>query len=252
MRNIIATGFAILALCSSVWGQDATKPAEDEAGWRPIFDGKGHQGFRGLIHNDFLNYGWNIVDGVLTCPKDIEHMGRVTGGNIITAEQFWDFEFNFEWKLSVSGKTGVLYFATGTAQKPEGFVYHIVDDTHNPDGLKGGPIRRTGALLGIIPPAEDKKLNPPDQWNQGKIVVLGNHVEHWLNGEKVLQFDLGSPAFRQQVAAAEAANGQRFPRGFGTKFKTSIVILDAGEEISFRNVKVRNLTEPGPKTAARP
>jgi Domain of Unknown Function (DUF1080) len=246
MRTIIAAGVAILALFSSVRAEDATKPAEDEVGWRPIFDDKGHQGFRGLLHNDFLNYGWNIVDHVLICPKDIKHMGMVTGGDIITAEQFWDFEFSFEWNLSVSGKTGVLYFATGTAQKPEGFTYQIIDDTHHPDGLKGGPIRRTGALLGIIPPSEDKKLNPPDQWNQGKIVVQGNHIEHWLNGAKVLDFTLGTPEFVKQMAAS----GIPFPRGFGRKMKTAIVLIDAGEEISFRNVKVRDLTQPGGKTAA--
>jgi hypothetical protein len=245
MRTFIAAGFAILSLCSSAWALDATKPAEDEVGWKPVFDGT-HQGFRGLIHNDFLNYGWNIKDGILTCPKDIKHMGMVTGGDIITSEQYWDFEFSFEWNLSVSGKTGVLYFATGTAQKPEGFTYQIIDDTHHPDGLKGGPIRRTGSLLGIVAPNENKKLNPPDQWNQGKIVVQGNHIEHWLNGEKIVEFNLGSPEFIKQVAAS----GVQFPRGFGKKMKTAIVLIDAGEEISFRNVKVKDLTPPGKTTAA--
>jgi hypothetical protein len=249
MRNIVAAGFAIIAFCSSVWAQDPTKPAVDADGWRPIFDDKGHQGFRGLIHNDFLNYGWNIVDGVLVCPKDIKHMGMVTGGNIITAEQFWDFEFSFEWKLSVSGISGVIYFAQGTPQNPTGFTYQIIDDTHHPDGLKGGPIRRTGALLGVIAPSEDKKLNPPDQWNEGKIVVQGNHVEHWLNGAKVVDFTMGSPEFRQQVAKAKAS-GVKLPSGFGTKFKTSIVLIDAGEEVSFRNVKVKDLTQPGARTTA--
>jgi len=243
MRNIIAAGLAIFALCASAWAQDPSKPAEDEFGWRPIFDDKGHQGFRGLLHNDFLNWGWNIEDHVLVCPKDIRHMGMVTGGNIITAELFLNFEFSFEWKLSVSGKTGVMYFVSGTALKPVGFTYQIIDDTHHPDGLKGGPIRRTGALLGMIPPSDDKKLNPPDQWNEGKIVVDGNHVEHWLNGGKVLEYELGSPELLKEAVASG------LPRGYGRKMKTSLVLMDAGEEISFRNIKVRDLDSPAAKAS---
>jgi hypothetical protein len=235
----------MLAVCASAWAQDVAKPIEEESGWKPIFDGKGHQGFRGLIHNDFLNWGWHIEDNVLTCPKEIKQMGKVTGGSIITVEQYLDFEFSWEWKLSVSGITGVMYFATGTPQKPAGFIYQIVDDTHHPDGLKGGPIRRTGSLLGIIPPSDEtKKLNPPDSWNEGKIIVQGNHVEHWLNGAKILEYDLGSPQFLKAVAAS----GIKPWPGFGRKMKTAIVILDEGEEITFRNLKVRDLTPP-PKTA---
>jgi hypothetical protein len=244
MRKFIAIGFAILAFVAGVRAQEAAKPADDDPSWKPIFDGKGHQGFRGLIHNDFLNWGWHIEDNVLTCPKGIKNMGQVTGGDIITVNQYTDFEFSFEWKLSVSGVTGVMYFAAGTAQKPTGFVYQIIDDTHHPDGLKGGPIRRSGALLGIIPPSDDKKLNPPDSWNQGSILVQGNHVEHWLNGDKVLEFELGSPEFKKQLAAT----GVKYPRGFGQKFKTALVLLDVGEEITFRNLKIRDLTPP-PKTA---
>jgi hypothetical protein len=241
MRNIFAAGLAIFTVCACAWAQDASKPAVDELGWRPIFDDKGHQGFRGLIHNDFLNWGWNIVDHVLICPKDIRHMGMVTGGDIMTAELFSDFEFSFEWNLSVSGKTGVMYFVSGTAQKPVGFTYQIIDDTHHPDGLKGGPIRRTGSLLGIYPPSDDKKLNPPDQWNQGKIVVDGNHVEHWLNGGKILEYELGSPELLQKATAAG------YPRGYGKKMKTALLLIDAGEEISFRNIKVRDLTSAAAK-----
>ena len=248
MRTIFAAGFAMLTFTAGAWSDDVVKPIVDDSGWKPIFDGKGHQGFRGLLHNDFLNYGWHIEGDVLTCPKGIKNMGQVTGGNLITSQQYWDFEFNFEWKVAVSGKTGVMYFAAGTPQKPTGFVYQIIDDTHHPDGLKGGPIRRTGALLGIIPPSDEtKKLNPPDSWNEGRIVVQGNHVEHWLNGAKVVEFTLGSPEFTKQLAAV----GLKANANFGRKFKTSIVLIDAGEEITFRNLKVRDLTLP-PGTPAVP
>lgn len=247
MRYFLGAGIAALAFSAVVMAQDApkpaagdsntVKPAEEEIGWKQIFDGKSNQGFRGLIHGDFLNWGWHIEGNVLTCPKGIKNMGMVTGGDIITLHQYTDFEFEWEWNLSVSGKTGVMYFCTGTAKDPKGFIYQIIDDTHHPDGLKGGPIRRTGALLGIIPPSDDKVLHPPDSWNKGKIVVNGNHVEHWLNDAKVLEYDLGSPAFTKQLAAS----GIKPWPGIGRKMKTALVLIDAGEEITYRNLRIREL-----------
>ena len=214
---------------------------EKKDGWRMIFDGRNNFGLRGLTNNDWINRGWRIDRGSIFCKKEIRDMGLITGGHIITLDQFIDFEFHFEWKLSVSGKSGVMYFAVGTAKKPEGFIYTIMDDVHNPDGLKGGPIRRTGSLYNIIPPSPDKKLNGPEQWNEGRILVVGNHVEHWLNGGKVVEYDLGSPDFLQKVKAS----GVKPWQGFGTKFKTALVILDDGEEVEFRNLKVRPIFNGG-------
>jgi len=218
---------------------------EKAAGWRLIFDGKNNYGLRGLTFNDFINRGWKIDRGSLFCVKEIKDMGVVTGGHLITKEQYENFEFVFEWKLSVSGKSGILYFAAGTAKKPEGFVYSIVDDVHNPDGLKGGPIRRTGALYNIIPPSADKKLNPPDQWNEGRILVEGNHVQHFLNGAKVVDYTLGSPEFQKQLMASGVKGGQLW----GKKFKTSLVILDEGEEVEFRNLRIRPIYTAGAPAA---
>ena len=149
----------------------------------------------------------------------------------------------------MSGKSGIMYMATGTAKQPEGFIYSIIDDVHHPDGLKGGPIRRTGALYNIIPPAADKKLNGPDNWNEGRILVEGNHVEHWLNGGKVVEYDLGSPEFAKQVAAS----GVKPWKGFGQKFKTALVIMDDGEEVEFRNLRIRPIyTAPPPGATPAP
>jgi hypothetical protein len=175
----------------------------------------------------------------------------MTGGHIITLDLYRDFEFHFEWKLSVSGKSGVMYFATGTAKDPKGFIYTIMDDVHNPDGLKGGPIRRTGSLYNIIPPAADKKLNGPDTWNEGRILVQGDHVEHWLNGGKVVEYDLNSPQFLAQVKAS----GVKPWPGFGQKLKTgtALVIMDDGEEVEFRNLRVRPIwNTPAPGTPGTP
>jgi hypothetical protein len=227
-------------------------PEEKLAGWRLLFDGQNNYGIRGLTFNDFINRGWKIDHGTLFCEKGYKHMGEITGGHLITADQFDDFEFTWEWKLSVSGKAGIMYFAGGTRDNPIGFVYSIMDDTHHPDGLKGGPIRRTGALYNILPPADDKKLEEPGQWNKGRIVVQGNHVEHWLNGGKVLEFDLGSPELQKAIATSGIKGGPLF----GRKFKTALVLLDEKEEVEFRNLRVRPIYQAaaapaGPATIAK-
>ena len=112
---------------------------EKAAGWRLLFDGKNNYGFRGLTYNDFINRGWKIDHGTFFCVKDFKDMGLMTGGHIITEDQYVDFEFAFEWKLSVSGKSGIMYEASGTREKPEGFVYSIIDDVHNPGWIEGRP-----------------------------------------------------------------------------------------------------------------
>jgi hypothetical protein len=224
---------------------------ERAAGWKILFDGKNNYGLRGLTYNDWINRGWRIDRGSIFCVKDFKDMGLMTGGHIITLDLYRDFEFHFEWKLSVSGKSGIMYFATGTAKDPKGFIYTIMDDVHNPDGLKGGPIRRTGSLYNIIPPAADKKLNGPDSWNEGSILVQGDHVEHWLNGGKVVEYDLGSPQFLAQVKAS----GVKPWQGFGQKLKTgtALVIMDDGEEVEFRNLRVRPIwNTPAPATPGAP
>jgi hypothetical protein len=211
---------------------------EKALGWTLLFDGKAAPGLRGVQKREPFKSGWQIKDGELFLPKEIKVMGKITGGDLTTVESFLDFEFSFEWKLSVSANTGIRYLVrTGTNNSMVGCEYQIIDDVHHPEGLKGGPLRRTGALDGIIAPAAEKRLNEPDQWNSGRIVVQGNHVEHWLNGGKVVEFELGSRALAASVQTAKA----RVPMGFGTKFKSPIVILDQGDEFTMRNLKLRAL-----------
>ncbi len=194
-------------------------------------------GLRGLQKPDFLKSGWKISDGALTLSKEIKDSGRVTGGNLITTEAYTDFEFSFEWKLEVAGKSGVIYLARADSnQNPTGHVFYLIDDVRNPDGLKGGPIKRTGALYGVLAPGPNKQLND-GKWNEGSIRVQGNHVEHWINKQKVLEYQLGSAALKSAVQAHKA----RVNAGFGTKVKAPIVLLDAGEDVAFRNLKIRAL-----------
>lgn len=214
--------------------------------WKVLFDGKTVNGLRGLQKPNFLQSGWKIEDGSLVLPKSVDQSGKLTGGHLVTTEAFTDFDFNFQYKLTVSGDTGIMYMArAGLGQKPTGMEYQIIDDVHHPDGLKGGPIKWTGALYGIMPPVENRRLDDKG-WNEGRLIVQGNHVEHWLNGQKVLEYDLGSP----QLIAAMRATKARFPVGFGYKIKAPLLILDQGEEVAFRNLRIRSLAPPAPAPGA--
>jgi hypothetical protein len=224
-----------------------TLSAEEIAeGWRLLFDGKTVPGWRGLKHREFLKAGWKIEDGALKLTKEIDQMGEVTGGDLITAENWGDFEFAFQWKLGVSTNSGIMYFARGGigGARVSGCEYQLIDDVHHPDGLKGGPIKRTGALYGVLPPDETKKvLHDPGKWNAGRIRVQGAHVAHWLNGQKVLEFDLASRPLQEAIKKAVI----KLPSGYGMyKFKTALVILDDGDEISLRGLKVRTLPPAAP------
>ncbi len=231
-------------------------PEESASGWKLLFDGKVASGLRGLKNREFLKAGWKIQNGALILPKAISVMGKVTGGDLATNEAFTDFEFAFQWKLGVSSNAGILYLARSGvgSTRPTGCEYQIIDDVHHPDGLKGGPIRRTGALYGILPPAAEKTVNEPGRWSAGKIRVQGSQVEHWLNGTKVLEYDLGSAGLQRAIVASK----MKVPTGFGmSKFKAPLVILDEGDELALRGLKVRAIVEtsvpvPGAAAVNRP
>jgi len=216
-------------------------PVQPQAGaWKTLFDGKTLTGFRGLQKPDFLKAGWKIEDGALVLPKEIKDSGKVTGGDLVTTEAYTDFEFLFEWKLTISADTGVLYLARAAAgQKPVGCEFQIIDDVRNPDGLKGGPPKRTGALYGLLPAGENKRLNDA-QWNEGMLRIKGMRVEHWVNQQKVLEYELGSSALRTAITSLKP----RPPVSFGTKFKSPLLLLDQGEEVAFRNLRIRTIPPP--------
>lgn len=225
-----------------------------------FFDGKKLIGFKGVQSIDPLSSGWKIQNGELTLPKEIKDMDRTTGGDLISVGQFWDFEFRFEWKSTVSANSGIRYLVSQSGRStPSGLEYQIIDDVHNSIGLKGGPLRRSGALDNVLPVGGNARLRTADPlsggkreepWNEGRIVVQGNTVQHWLNGELAVEFQLG-PQLRQ-LAEKNRTSEDKSPRPhalFGMKTKTNIVILDEGTEVAFRNLKVRQLS---PKAVVSP
>ena len=176
--------------------------------------------------------------------------------DLITRNQFTDFEFRWDWRISKGGNSGVKYLL-GNARRPPntlyngdkgldfyGHEYQLLDDDTHPDA-KNGPIRMTASFYSVIAPNASKKLRPVGEFNESRLLVRGDHVEHWLNGAKVVEYDLGSP----DVVAAIAKTKYKGLPGFCVKHKSALLLQDHGCEIWFRNLKIRDLAAdvPGAK-----
>jgi hypothetical protein len=224
--------------------------AEKQAGWKLLFDGKTLNGWLSYYPADKSAGSWSVEDGCLKNPKG-NGRPRTGGGDLMTDALFTDFELRFEWNIQQGGNSGIYYMLVERQNKPGpamyggddgtsgvAFEYQLVDDLRHPDPLQHGPITSTGSLYSLIPPNDSKKLNPAGEFNESRIIVHGNHVEHWLNGTKIVSFELDDPVFKEAVAKSKY--GKAIP-GFGAKAPTRILLQDHGDEIRFRNIKIRNL-----------
>jgi hypothetical protein len=250
----LASGIAIivsavaLAASQGAVAVNTLTPAERAAGWKLLFDGNTLTGWRGYDAKRDFTKSWGVVDGAL---KNSRTDGRPNsgGGDIVTTEQFTDFEFRFEWRVSRAGNSGIKYFVHERIGAPGapmyvgddgvsavGHEYQVLDDDEHPDA-KNGPIRQAGSLYSLFPPNNAKRLKPVGEFNDARLLVQGKHVEHWLNGAKVVEYDLESPALMKAIAASKYKD---IPR-FGTKFSTRLLIQDHGDDVWFRNLKIRPL-----------
>lgn len=214
---------------------------EIEDGWFLLFDGKSSDGWRRAYREDFPDKGWKIENGELT----VEASGggeSVHGGDIVSIEKFSDFELKLQVKLTPGANSGIKYFVAeaevghvGSAIGPE---YQVLDDKIHPDAHLGPiPGSRTFASLYDLIPAKNKRVNPIGQWNNVRILAQGKHVEHWLNGFKVLEYERGSEEFRELVAISKFKDRP----GFGEAEEGHILLQDHGDEVSYRSIKIRRL-----------
>ena len=221
--------------------------SEKVAGWRLLWDGKSTDGWRTPRSERFPAKGWEMTNGVLTVlPTGGGESGG--GGDIITRERFSEFELVIDFKISAGANSGIKYFCqpnldpiTGTGAKAAsgsaiGLEFQILDDERHPDAKMGRDGNRTlGSLYDLIAAAPTKRASAIDEWNSARVLVRGNHVEHWLNGQKVLEYERGSKLFRSLVVQSKYSS---IP-GFGEWTDGHILLQDHGDRVSFRNIKLR-------------
>ena len=203
--------------------------ADRKAGWHLLFDGRSTAGWKGFGKPSLPAQGWIVEDGWL------KHTAKGGGGDIITTELFGDFELRWDWRVAPGANSGVKYFIDEKRGAAIGHEYQLIDDALHPDALVG-PKRQTGSLYDALPPGP-RELHPPGAVNTSAVIVRGNHVEHWLNGHRILSYELGSA----EMIAAKAASKFKNEARWGTKFATPILLQDHGDEIAFRNLRIRPL-----------
>lgn len=195
--------------------------------WRSLFDGSTLAGWRGF-RQDGAPAGWTVQDGAIT------RVGR--GGDLVTVDQFASFELELEWRVAPGGNSGILYRVTEDADQ----TYHtgpemqVLDDAGHADGRSR--LTAAGSVYGLYP-APEGVVKPANEWNRVRLVVNGNHVEHWLNGTKVAEYELGSPDWERRVAESKFDDW----KGYGRAPRGHVALQDHGDLVQYRDIRVREL-----------
>ena len=207
---------------------NALTPAEQAAGWRLLFDGSNLSAWRGYKAAD-VPEGWHVANGTLTKEKPVE--------DIVSKEEFGDFELMVDWKIGEAGNSGIFYRGSEEFEKIywTGPEYQLLDNIKAADNKT--PLTRAGAAYGLYP-APDGHVNPVGQWNTARIVAKGPHIEHWLNGFKTADYEIGSPDWEARVKASKFAAWPKYGR-----LRSGHLALqgDHNGSLSFRNIKIRPL-----------
>ncbi|GAB6185340.1 3-keto-disaccharide hydrolase [Thermopirellula anaerolimosa] len=228
-----------------LWGLWAVLPTAAfgdegaETAWRSLFDGKTTEGWRGY-KMDRMPPGWKVIDGALVRVQGgAGGKGAGGGDDIITVEQFDDFELELEWRLmDRGGNSGIILRASEDAVTSwhTGPEVQVLDNTAYPGR---DPRQLAGACYDLYAPAKDM-TRPLGEWNKVRIVAKGNHIEHWLNGEKIVEYKLGSDDWNRRVADSKFKNMPHFQR---PPAKGHICLQDHTSRVEYRNIRIRPLKE---------
>ncbi len=204
--------------------------AKEQSEWRELFDGETLTGWRGY-KMDSAPSGWTVEDGVLcVCEPG--------GGDIVTIGTFSEFDLEFEWAVSEGGNSGVFYFVNETEDASHtyetGPEYQILDDDGHKDGQRAD--HRSGSLYDMVAPSFGNAL-PVGEFNHGRIVVQDGRIEHWLNGEKIVESPFNNDEWRDMVAGSKFVSMPEF----GTFSSGHIALQDHGYKVWFRNIRIREL-----------
>lgn len=215
---------------------------EKKNGWKLLFDGKTSKGWVGAYKNSFPEKGWNINDGILTIQKS-DGSESNSFGDIVTTEMYSAFDLAFDFKITEGANSGVKYFVTlseGNKGSAIGLEYQILDDVNHPDAKQGIDGNRTLASLYDLIKAnkQPRFVRKPGEWNQGRVVVYpDNRVEHYINGVKVVEYVRGSKEYRDLVAISK----YKIWPNFGEAKEGRILLQDHGDEVSYKNIKIKPL-----------
>ncbi len=245
MRFVWSTLLMAVTLLACQAGERQPGPSE----WVTLFDGGSFAGWRGVGLDSIPTAHWVIEEGTIrkvasgTVPTAVDGQ-PLEGGDIMTRDTYRNFELVLEWKVSAGANSGIKYNVSeemSTAAPPVhaalGFEYQILDDVLHPDA-RNGPNRTAAALYDLIAPRPNKPMHAVGEFNEARIVFNDGHGEHWLNGVKVVEFDLGSAAFDSAFALSKYHGID----GFADHRTGHIVLQDHGDDVWFRNIKIRELT----------
>ncbi|MCE1199619.1 MAG: DUF1080 domain-containing protein [Marinilabiliales bacterium] len=206
---------------------------EKKAGWQLLFDGTRPNLWRAANKSGFPKKGWTIQEGCLVSGG---------GGNLVSLQEYGEFDLVWDWKMvDKGGNSGVKYFVKETGTDALGIEYQMLDDVGHPwmqDGrMHPNDYHTVGAVYELYPPSSSKITKPVGEWNTSRVLSQGKHVEHWLNGVKVAEFERGSEDFNARIAKSKF---KTIPN-FGLHPKGLILLQDHGSVVWFRNIKIRPL-----------
>jgi hypothetical protein len=221
-------------------------PAEKAAGWKLLFDGKSLKGWHALGFKQLPAGFWTVESGTISRLPRARVPVKADGPaldavDLITDSAYTDFQLSFEWKVTPGANSGVTYnvdeqlsITVEPTHAAKGFEYRILDDNAADDNKLAS--HRSGALYDLIAPNDKKLLNPVGEWNRSAIILLRDHGEQWLNGQKVLEFELGSAGMDSVLARSTY---HTYPAWFAVRRKGHLVLQDHGDVVWFRSIKIR-------------
>ncbi|MGI9531659.1 3-keto-disaccharide hydrolase [Lutimonas sp.] len=215
---------------------------EAEEGWKMLWDGKTTAGWKGAKLDSFPSSGWEMNDGVLSVLASGGGESEA-GGDIVTTHLYSDFELKLDFKITEGANSGIKYYVDTEVNKGAGssigLEFQILDDARHPDAKLGNHegSRTMGSLYDLIQADTNKVVHPIGEWNQARILSKNNHVEHWLNGRKILEYERRSPDYLQLVKESKY---KKWPN-FGEADQGRILLQDHGDLVFFRNIKIRSL-----------
>jgi hypothetical protein len=224
---LLILGQALLLACAGApEGDSAALTGGEQMGeWKPLFDGKSLAGWRGF-RSETPPSGWAAIDGTLT--------RQGSGGDILTTEEFGDFELRLQWKIAEGGNSGIFFRVTteGSQVWESGPEMQILDNARHVDGKS--PLTSNGANYGLHAPLRDV-TRPVGEWNDVALLVSGPRVEHWLNGVKIVEYELWSPAWETLVKASKFGTLS----AYGRATRGHVALQDHGDPVWFRDIRIR-------------